>query len=92
MPRVPTPPPYPARPIAEKWLEIGGKFTLSDDSHGIVQVATNYGRAIDFLLSLGVTEVWTLERTPLVGAEQDSKARLTDKAISLADVKASLKL
>lgn len=54
--------PYPAQAIAEEWLRMGGKFTMSDDSHGIAQVATNYGRALDYLESLGVREVWTLRR------------------------------
>lgn len=49
---------------AQAWLALGGRFTLSDDSHGIAQVATNYGRALAYLESLGVTEVWTFERIP----------------------------
>ncbi|KAI0196022.1 histidinol-phosphatase [Xylaria flabelliformis] len=56
--------PYPCRVIAEKWLSLGGKFTLSDDSHGIAQLGTNYGRALDFLSSLNVTTLWTLRREP----------------------------
>ncbi|TRX98660.1 hypothetical protein FHL15_000002 [Xylaria flabelliformis] len=56
--------PYPCRVIAEKWLSLGGKFTLSDDSHGIAQLGTNYGRALDFLSSLDVTTLWTLRREP----------------------------
>lgn len=54
--------PYPARPIAEEWLKMGGKFTMSDDSHGIAQVATNYGKALDYLEGLGVKEVWTFQK------------------------------
>lgn len=47
---------------SQKWLSLNGKFTLSDDSHGIAQVGTNYGRALDFLSSLNVNTVWTLRR------------------------------
>lgn len=54
--------PYPARPIAEAWLRMGGKFTMSDDSHGIAQIATHYGVALEYLESLGVKEVWTLRK------------------------------
>lgn len=77
--------PYPCRPIAEEWVRMGGKFTLSDDSHGIAQVATNYTRALDYLESLGVTEVWTYGR-PAEGSG------LLEKSVSLAEVRASLKL
>ncbi|KAH6676759.1 putative histidinol-phosphatase [Halenospora varia] len=41
--------PYPKREICEEFLRMGGKFTLSDDSHGIAQVGTNYMRAFEFL-------------------------------------------
>ncbi len=80
--------PYPARPIAEEWRRLGGRWTVSDDSHGVAQVATNYARGADYLRSLGVAEVWTLERTPAVGLG----ASLTEKKVSLSDFMASLKL
>lgn len=54
--------PYPARPICEEYLKLRGKLTLSDDSHGVAQIATNYGRAVDYVGSLGVKELWLLER------------------------------
>lgn len=53
--------PYPRKNICEVYLEMGGKLTMSDDSHGIVQVGTNFERAIGFLEDLGVGEVFTLE-------------------------------
>lgn len=61
---------------------MGGKFTMSDDSHGIAQVATNYSRAITYLESLGVKEVWTFRRRPL--AEGQSKAVLEDVSVPLS--------
>lgn len=82
--------PYPAREIAQEWLNMGGKFTMSDDSHGIAQVATNYKRALDYLKSLGVTEVWTLERTPHPGVKDEKKALLKEKSVTLADFRQSL--
>ncbi|KAG5918948.1 hypothetical protein E4U42_006691, partial [Claviceps africana] len=54
--------PYPARAVAEEWIARGGRFTLSDDSHAVAHVATNYARGIAYLASLGVDAVWTLER------------------------------
>jgi histidinol-phosphatase (PHP family) len=41
---------------------MGGKLTLSDDSHGIAQVGLNFGRTVDYLKSLGVETLHYLER------------------------------
>lgn len=72
--------PYPARAIAERWVALGGRFTMSDDSHGIAQVATNYGRAVRYLQSLGVDEVWTWERE---ARGEGEKGALTERAVKL---------
>ncbi|KAI8630668.1 histidinol-phosphatase [Xylariaceae sp. FL1651] len=83
--------PYPCRAIAETWLSLGGRFTLSDDSHGIAQVGTNYARALDFLSSLGITTLWTLKRDPQSrGAEVDTigKAKLVETPIALDNIRA----
>ncbi|KPM46144.1 hypothetical protein AK830_g480 [Neonectria ditissima] len=76
--------PYPCRQIAEEWLKMGGKFTFSDDSHGIAQVATNYARTVTYLESLGVKEVWTFRRTPHPGLEGGSRATIEDVAVPLS--------
>ncbi|KAI0408989.1 histidinol-phosphatase [Xylaria palmicola] len=83
--------PYPCRVIAEKWLSLGGKFTLSDDSHGVAQIGTNYKRALDFLSSLHVTTLWTLRRDvqqqdPAIG--KAVKAALTEIAVPIDEVHA----
>ena len=59
--------PYPGRCICEEFLAIGGKLTLSDDSHGIVQVGTNFERAIEYLESLGVKDLYTLDGKNIKG-------------------------
>ncbi|KAK1752150.1 Polymerase/histidinol phosphatase-like protein [Echria macrotheca] len=95
--------PYPGRAIATEWIKMGGKFTFSDDSHGIAQVATNYLRGLDYLESLGVTELWTFRRrpvhpgttttTPTPGDGEDRrKAELDEVAVPLAEFRASLRL
>ncbi|KAI1410276.1 histidinol-phosphatase [Hypoxylon sp. FL1857] len=81
--------PYPGRQIAEEWLRLGGRFTLSDDSHGIAQVATNYARALDYLASLGVTSLWTLRRDPHPEpVAEGKKAQLVEVEVPLVSVKA----
>lgn len=78
--------PYPTRSVCEEYLKLGGKLTLSDDSHGIGHVGTNYGRAIEYLESLGVQEVFTLD------SKVESKAETaTVRAVTLASVKESFR-
>ncbi|RYO86452.1 hypothetical protein DL766_003095 [Monosporascus sp. MC13-8B] len=79
--------PYPCRVIAEEWLKHDGKFTLSDDSHGIAQVGTNYARALDFLSSLGISSIYTLERNHHPGTPNDQKSTLSTKEVSIASIK-----
>ncbi|TGJ84756.1 hypothetical protein E0Z10_g4028 [Xylaria hypoxylon] len=82
--------PYPCRVIAEKWLSLSGKFTLSDDSHGIAQLGTNYARALDFLSSLDVKTLWTLRREPQHedSAAGKTKASLTEVAVPVDEIRA----
>lgn len=42
----------------------GGRFALSDDSHGPDAVGLNYHRLADYLHHVGVTELWYLESYP----------------------------
>ncbi|KAI1347376.1 histidinol-phosphatase [Xylaria sp. FL0043] len=82
--------PYPCRVIAEKWLSLNGKFTLSDDSHGIAQVGTNYGRAIDFLSSLNVRSLWTLGREPQhsdCATGKTIQTNLTEVAVPIDEIR-----
>lgn len=58
---------------------------MSDDSHGIAQIATNYSRALTFLESLGVEQVWTFQRQDHPEAGENTKAALSDVSVSLKD-------
>ncbi|KAJ4264987.1 hypothetical protein NW762_005230 [Fusarium torreyae] len=77
--------PYPCRAIAEEWIKMGGKFTFSDDSHGIAQVATNYARTVTYLESLGIKEVWTFERSPHPGIEGTTRATVKEVSVPLSE-------
>jgi len=71
---------------------MGGKFTVSDDSHGIAQVATNYLRALDYLEDLGVAQVWTLEHTSLPQSPESKHRKTVEKCVTLAEFRSSLRL
>ncbi|RKF57237.1 putative histidinol-phosphatase [Golovinomyces cichoracearum] len=77
--------PYPMRCVCEAFLAIGGKLTLSDDSHGIDQVAACYPQALEYMESLGLKEIWCLDR-------KDGEESLSSCIVSLQDIKESLKL
>lgn len=76
--------PYPKREIAEVWARMGGKWTFSDDSHGIGQVATNYLRGLKYLEEVGVGEVWTFGRGDDGG--------LVERKVTIEEFRGSLKL
>ncbi|PVH86690.1 histidinol phosphate phosphatase H [Cadophora sp. DSE1049] len=78
--------PYPMRCVCKEFLGLGGRLTLSDDSHGIVQVGTNFERAIAYLESLGVQEVFTLQGKGVSGVSE-----VGVKSVALKSVKESFK-
>lgn len=53
--------PYPTSEICEAFLGLGGRFTLSDDSHQVGHVGTNYARLAGFLERVGIREVFFLQ-------------------------------
>lgn len=44
-------------------MKHGGRFALSDDSHGPHAVGLNYDRMAKYVQRLGVEELWVLERS-----------------------------
>lgn len=48
--------------IFQAFLDMGGRFAMSDDSHGTDQVGTNYTRLLNFIQKLGVKEVFYVDR------------------------------
>jgi len=41
---------------------MGGRFALSDDSHGTDQIGTNYPRLMKFIQTLGIKELYYVDR------------------------------
>ncbi|KAL6717079.1 FK506 binding protein proline rotamase rapamycin-binding protein [Lecanora helva] len=54
--------PYPQADICKEFLARGGQFTISDDSHGVSYVGTNYGRLLQFIEKLDVVSLTFLEK------------------------------
>jgi len=61
-----------------------GRFVLSDDSHGISHIGTNYAKALQFIKTTGISEIYYFEMT-----SADSNGRLKETAtrsISIAEL------
>ncbi|KAI5285545.1 histidinolphosphatase [Ascosphaera aggregata] len=56
--------PYPKADICQEFLSMGGRFCLSDDSHGTAQIGLNYHRVLAFIEKTGINEVYYLEHVP----------------------------
>jgi len=41
----------------QRFLELKGRFTLSDDSHGVEQVGLNFHRVLDSIKKAGIKEL-----------------------------------
>jgi len=52
---------YPTTEIAKAIVERGGRFVLSDDSHGVAQVGLNYPRLVNYIRGLGLSQYYHVE-------------------------------
>ncbi|KAI9623944.1 hypothetical protein H4Q26_017090 [Puccinia striiformis f. sp. tritici PST-130] len=52
--------PYPSPPILNLIISMGGRLTLSDDSHGYDRVGLNYEKSFEYLRSNNVPTLWYL--------------------------------
>eukprot|EP00050_Salpingoeca_kvevrii_P018409 m.73980 g.73980 ORF g.73980 m.73980 type:complete len:311 (-) comp8041_c1_seq4:173-1105(-) len=74
--------PYPARGMLQRILEMGGRVTLSDDSHNPTQVAVCYGEVLPCLEAAGVRELHYLLRDA-------SSGKVSVEAVPLSEVNIS---
>ncbi|CCM00360.1 uncharacterized protein FIBRA_02390 [Fibroporia radiculosa] len=56
---------YPGQDAAKLILESGGRFALSDDSHGPHAVGLNYNKLFEYARKIGVEELWYLKRSEI---------------------------
>ncbi|KAL4889555.1 histidinol phosphate phosphatase H [Aspergillus ambiguus] len=81
--------PYPKGEICTEFLNRGGRFCLSDDSHGLDQVGLNFHRVLAFMEKVGIS---TLHYLQLAGdgetAAVDARfPRTRIRAMDLAEIK-----
>lgn len=76
----------------QEFLSLGGRFCLSDDSHGIDQVGLNFHRVLDFVETVGIS---TLHYLQLSETDADTASSVDGRfprtqvaSIGVADAKA----
>ncbi|KAL6710907.1 hypothetical protein ACN47E_006782 [Coniothyrium glycines] len=62
--------PYPCNPICQMFLRLGGGFVMSDDSHGVEQLGTNYARLLTFIQKVGIKVIHYVDKA---GEPRDSR-------------------
>jgi histidinol-phosphatase (PHP family) len=68
------------------FLRLGGAFVMSDDSHGIDQIGTNYARLLTFIKKAGIEEIQFVDaagvrsdnRFPSAGFSSIATSKLAD--------------
>ncbi|CBX90670.1 similar to histidinol-phosphatase [Plenodomus lingam JN3] len=54
--------PYPCRSICQAFLRLQGGFVMSDDSHGVDQIGTNYQPLLAFIQQTGIERIHVADR------------------------------
>ncbi|KAK5093343.1 hypothetical protein LTR70_004714 [Exophiala xenobiotica] len=65
--------PYPKSEICQEFLRRQGRFCLSDDSHGVAQVGTNYEKLLPFLEQNDITTLCFLTHVAPPGNAGDGR-------------------
>ncbi|KAL9040595.1 MAG: hypothetical protein Q9180_001810 [Flavoplaca navasiana] len=77
--------PYPNAEISKQFVALGGRFTISDDSHGIDQLGCHYRELLGFAKEAGILQIIYFEK-----GSCDKDVRLpnnvTSKAIPLSEL------
>jgi len=62
--------PYPCTIVCQMFLRLQGDFVMSDDSHGLDHIATNYDRLLAFMQKTGIGTISFVDQH---GQRQDSR-------------------
>ncbi|KAL5335154.1 polymerase/histidinol phosphatase-like protein [Aspergillus crustosus] len=82
--------PYPKTEICQEFVSRGGRFCLSDDSHGLDQVGLNYHRVVEFVEKVGIPMLHYLDLADEAAVEKpvDSRfPRTVVKSVPVEEVK-----
>lgn len=72
----------------QEFLARGGRFCLSDDSHGVDQVGLNFHRVLDFVESVGIPTLHYLQLSDTATGADGRFPRTQIASIGVAEAKA----
>lgn len=75
--------PYPCLPICQRFLRVGGRFAMSDDSHDVGQIGTNYARMLEYMSKAGINEVYCANKD---AAPKDGRFKAGFSRIAVEDL------
>ncbi|KAL2858265.1 polymerase/histidinol phosphatase-like protein [Aspergillus pseudodeflectus] len=80
--------PYPSAEICQEFLAMGGRFCLSDDSHGVGQVGAKCREMLKFVKEQGIQRLYFLELSPegTLGGVASRFPLTIQKSCSVAEV------
>lgn len=78
--------PYPGSDICKLVLREGGRFVMSDDSHGIAQVAHSYDKMLDFINAVGIQRIHYLDLETRIVASAGKERKIITREASVADI------
>lgn len=71
----------------KEFLALGGRFVLSDDSHGVAHVGLHYDKVLDFVRTAGIRELYFVRASPSArGLEEGEMPSLS--RVNLAELEA----
>jgi histidinol-phosphatase (PHP family) len=73
--------PHPCKSVCKTFLSLGGRFTMSDDSHSIDQIGTNYPRLLEFVKETGIQELHYATEAPQNLDRQANTWRFTSMSV-----------
>ncbi|KAL2832448.1 polymerase/histidinol phosphatase-like protein [Aspergillus cavernicola] len=79
--------PYPKAEICREFLARGGRFCLSDDSHGLDQVGLNYHRVLEFVDKVGISTLHHLDLADGETPADERFPRTVVRSVSVEEVK-----
>ncbi|KAI9933463.1 histidinolphosphatase [Aspergillus wentii] len=79
--------PYPNGEICKEFIAKGGRFCLSDDSHGVDQVGLNFHRVLAFIEKVGISTLHYLELSDATPAMDERFPRTQVRSIQTEELK-----
>ncbi|CRG91462.1 histidinol-phosphatase (PHP family) [Talaromyces islandicus] len=79
--------PYPKEEICREFLSMGGRFCMSDDSHGVEQVGYGFRQVLEFVDRAGITTLHYLDISKGEDGPDSRFPATTIQSVSIEEIK-----